>query len=112
MRKRPYEIKVRMNENELSHLSEMVAKTDFNREDSLRLMIAGYTVQEVPKDYLKFSMEMARICSTLRYNSMNTCLTYEEKATLLDASKELSSIAAEMRRIYEPYYKERKSKHD
>ena len=112
MRKRSHEIKVRLNDRELSHLNQMVAKTNYTREDFLRLMIAGYTVQEVPKDYLMFYMDMARICSTLRYNSMNTCLSSEEKATLLGAADEVVSIAEKMRDIYKPYYKERRSNHD
>lgn len=112
MRKRTHEIKVRLNDQELSHLNQMVAKTNYTREDFLRLMIGGYTVQEVPKDYLMFYMDIARICSTLRYNSLNTCLSPAEKATLLSASEELVSIAAGMRSIYAPYYKERKTKND
>ena len=54
MRKRTHEIKVRLNDQELSHLNQMVAKTNYTREDFLRLMIGCYTVQEVPKDYLMF----------------------------------------------------------
>ena len=57
-------------------------------------------------------MDMARICSMLRYNSMNTCLSSEEKATLLGAADEVVSIAEKMRDIYKPYYKERRSNHD
>ena len=112
MRKRTHEIKVRLNDQELSHLNRMVAKTNYTREDFLRLMIAGYTVQEVPKDYLMFYMDMARICSVLRYNSMNACLSPAEKATLLGAAEELASVATEMRSIYTPYYKDRRPKHD
>ena len=112
MRKRSHEIKVRLNDTELSHLNRMVAKTNYTREDFLRLMFGGYTVQEVPKDYLMFYMDMARICSALRFNSMNACLSPEEKATLLNTADELASIAAEMRSIYKPYYKERKSNDD
>ena len=109
MRKRTHEIKVRLDDEELSRLNEMVAKTNYTREGFLRLMIAGYTVQEVPKDYLMFYMDMKRICSALRYNSMNACLSPEEKATLLNAADELSSVVAEMGRIYKPYYKERRA---
>ena len=112
MRKRTHEIKVRLNDRELSHLNKMVAKTNYSREDFLRLMIAGYTVQEVPKDYVMFYMDMKRICSTLRYNSINASFSPTEKAALLGAADELSSMVAEMRRIYKPYFKERGSNHD
>ena len=112
MRKRTHEIKVRLNDKELDHLNKMVGKNNYTRENFLRLMIAGYTVQEVPKDYLMFKIDMARMCSTLRCNSLNTCLSPEERATLLNAANELASVAAEMRRIYTPNYKERRQKHD
>lgn len=69
-RKRPHEIKVRLNDKELNRLNKMVAKTNYTREDFLRLMIEGYTVQEVPKDYMMFHMDMARICSMLRYEEI------------------------------------------
>ena len=109
-RKRPHEIKVRLNDKELNRLNKMVAKTNYTREDFLRLMNEGYTVQEVPKDYMMFHMDMARICSMLRYNSLNRSLSDTEKATLIGAADELSSVATVMSGVYEPYYKERKSK--
>jgi len=110
MRKRQHEIKVRLNDKELARLNKMVAKTNCTREDFLRLMIAGYTVQEVPKDYIMFYADISRICSMLRYNSTNAALSPAEKATLLEAAGELSSVTAVMMSIYKPYFKERKSR--
>ena len=109
-RKRPHEIKIRLNDKELDRLNKMVARTNYTREDFLRLMIEGYTVQEVPKDYLLFHMDMARICSMLRYNSLNQSLSDIERSTLIHAADELSSVVSVMSSVYKPYYKERKSR--
>ena len=41
MRSRPHEIKIRLNDKELDRLNKMVARTHFDRETFLRLMLEG-----------------------------------------------------------------------
>lgn len=111
MRKRTHEIKVRLNDKEFDHLNKMVAKTLYNRETFLRLLIGGYTVQEVPRDYIMFRMDMVNTCAELRRTArFNGSLSEEEKTRLLDVADQVASVIAVMKSIYWPYYKERKTK--
>ena len=111
MRKRTHEIKVRLDDKEFDHLNKMVAKTLYNRETFLRLLIGGYTVQEVPRDYIMFHMDMVNACSGLyQAAKYNSSLSEAEKAHLFDIADQLSSVIAVMKSIYRPYYKERKTK--
>ena len=109
-RRRPHEIKIRLSDKELDRLNRMVAKTNLTREDFLRMMIEGYTVQEVPKDYMMFQLDLSRACSMLRYNDLNRSLEPYEKAQLLQAADILTSVGTMMYSIYKPYYKDRNEK--
>lgn len=108
MRTRTHEIKVRLNDKEFDHLNQMVAKTLYNRETFLRLLINGYTVQEVPRDYIMFRMDMVNVSAELRQTAkFNDSLSEAEKSRLLDVADRVASVIAVMSSIYKPYFKER-----
>lgn len=104
---RPNTIVLRLNDEELTRLNEMVAKTVFNREQFLRKMLDGYTVQEVPKDYIMFRRDMINACGALnQIPRFCTSLTPPEKTLLFNIADQLQSVIAVMNSIYRSYFKE------
>ena len=88
MRKRNKSIIIRLTEEELRHIDDMVENSYLDREDFLRKLLSGYTMVEVPKDYRKFNIALFQIASMLSHFDFN------------------SSLEHMISDIYTPYYKE------
>lgn len=102
MRKRNNEIKVRLTDEELTHLDAMVERTIFSREGFIREMLAGYQIREKPGDeFSKWIMEMRRVGSLL-----NQVLQRSNSVGFIDATavKKASADLWELEKyIYEFY---------
>lgn len=105
MRTRTHEIKIRLTDQELDHLNRMVAKTPYTREGFLRLVLAGYTIQECPKEYLEFRAALLRIGTALNLLPWNKAFTTDEKTRLNALNCRLWEILTMLDRVYTPYYK-------
>ena len=49
MRSRRHEIKLRLNDREYARLNDMVERSIFSREEFIRMVLAGYQIQESPR---------------------------------------------------------------
>ncbi len=66
MRTRKNEIKLRLTDEELTHLDGMVQRTIFTREGFMRHMLAGYQIREKPPDeFVDWIMELRRVGTLL-----------------------------------------------
>ena len=112
MRTRTHEIKIRLNDEELAHLNEMVSSSNYSREVFLRFLLNGYVMQECPRDFIMFKKDVLQIINELRTLRWNNALTEEEKAKLMKTEDEAGELVRMMTRVYWPYYKEKKEKYD
>ena len=105
MRERTHEIKIRLNDEELAHLNEMVSRSIYNRETFLRLLIDGCTMQECPKEYNEFRVTLIRLASNLKLFKFNSALTPEEERRLMQIGDEVWALVKEQNCIkqYEYY---------
>ena len=108
MRYRDHEVKFRLNDNELEHLNKMVGQSPYNRETFLRLMVAGYSMREVPKEYLQFRMELIRMASDLRLYRWNKSLSEQQVKELDKLSGRIWEFIRRLNKVYWPYFKEEK----
>lgn len=106
MKKRTHEIKLRLDDEELQRLNETVAKTIFNRESFLRVMLEGFTIQEYSKSYTEFSITMRRIGTQQNLLNWNKSLSPEGRADLKQLARELWDTLMQLNRVYMPCYKE------
>lgn len=111
MRTRTKEIKIRLNEKELEQLNRMVEKSIFNREEFIRMRIAGYEIQEKPDVEINQLMidirNIAGALMRLSSKSVTTKLTDEELVPLLELVKRLIEMEKILYKVYLPYYKEK-----
>lgn len=112
MRERTHEIKIRLNDEELTHLNEMVSRSIYNRETFLRLLLNGYSMQECPKEYNEFRVTLIRLASDLKLFRFNAALTPEEESRLMEIGDEVWALIKKLNIIYAPYYKEKKEKYN
>ena len=112
MRERTHEVKIRLNDEEFTHLNEMVSKSIYKREVFLRMLLNGYIMQECPKDFFLFKKDVIQIITDLRTLRWNTSLTEEEKMKLLKTADEIGDLVRMLTKVYWPYYKEKKEKYD
>lgn len=112
MRARTHEIKIRLNDEELAHLNEIVGKSIYKREVFLRLLLNGYTMQECPKEYNEFRVTLIRLASDLKLFKFNSSLTPADEARLMQIGDEVWALVKKLNAIYAPYYKEAKEKRD
>ncbi len=108
MRSRPHEIKIRLNDQELDRLNKMVAKTLYDRETFLRLMLEGYTLRDTPKEYLTFDWELRKLASDLRLYRWNQSMSEQQRQELDRLAGRIWDFINRLKDIYFPYFKEKK----
>ena len=111
MRKRNKSIIIRLTEDELKHIDEMVDNSYLDRENFLRKLLSGYIMAEVPKDYRQFSIDLMQIASRLKGFNFNDSFTPAEKDELWSLSDRLWELYGMLMDIYTPYYQEWQRKH-
>ena len=108
MRQRANEIKLRLNDKELDRLNKMVARTHYDRETFLRLMLEGYTLRETPKEYKAFDRELRRLASDLRLYRWNESMSEQQRQELDRLAGRIGDFIDRLEDISVPYYKEKK----
>ena len=108
MRQRANEIKLRLNDKELDRLNKMVARTHFDRETFLLLMLEGYTLRESPRDYKEFEWELRRLASDLRLYRWNESMSEQQRQELDRLSGRIWDFIHRLDDIYFPYFTEKK----
>ena len=107
MRQRANEIKLRLNDKELDRLNKMVARTHYDRETFLRLMLEGYTLRETPKEYKAFDWELRRLASDLRLYRWNESMTEQQRQELDRLAGRIWDFIHRLDDVYFPYFKEK-----
>ena len=102
MRKRQREIKIHLTEAEYKRLTEQVEKTTYSREAFIRACLAGKTIVELPKDYMRFTADMRRIATQVQLMKWNASLSESDKQRLYQLGTEISET---VRRINDVYFK-------
>lgn len=105
MRTRTHEIKLRLDDAEYTRLNEMVSRTIYSREQFLRQMLAGYTVRESPKDYIRFRMEVCRQLAEIRDLLRRTPMTDADRAALRRMADEMVAALKRMDNGHMPSFK-------
>ena len=108
MRARRHEIKLRLNDREFTRLNEMVARSIFSREEFIRMVLAGYQIQESPREYLQFRHEILHRLDEIYAQVWNRPVTDE---TLKEIKRIHSDIGRTLNEIAEactPYYRMRR----
>ena len=108
MRSRKHEIKVRLNDAEFDWLNEMVERSIFSREEFIRMMLAGYTLQEAPKEYIKFRYEILHKLDEIEGHVRNRPIKDETLVEIKRIRSELGKTLNEIGEAYIPYYKQRR----
>ena len=112
MRSRRHEIKLRLNDREYARLNDMVARSIFSREEFLRHMLAGYTLQEAPTDYIRFRYEILHKLDEIDAQVRNRPITDETLIEIKRIHSDIGRTLSEIGEVYIPYYKQRRIKHD
>lgn len=105
-RKRTHEIKIRLNDQEFNRLNRMVEKSIYNRETFLRKMLEGYSIREMPKEFLVFREDLTRIASDLRLFRWNQSLSIEERYNLDKLADQTWELVRQMNRAFMPCFRE------
>ena len=107
MRSRTHEIKIRLNDAEFNRLNEMVERSIFSREEFIRLMLAGYTLQEAPKEYIQFRKELSSKLTEIHLQVMQLPISDPVYQEIKRLSAEIGKTLALIGEICIPYYKQR-----
>ena len=107
MRSRKHEIKIRLNDAEFDRLNEMVERSIFSREEFIRLMLAGYTLQEAPKEYIQFKKELYGKLNEIHKLVMRLPISDPVYQEIKRLSAEIGKTLNEISNICMPYYKQR-----
>ena len=107
MRSRTHEIKVRLNDAELARLNEMVKRSIFSREEFIRMMLAGYMLQEAPKEYIKFRYEILHKLDEIEGHVRNRPISDETLMEIKRIHSDIGRTLNEISDICMPYYKQR-----
>ena len=107
MRSRKHEIQVRLNDAEFDRLNDMVKRSIFSREEFIRMMLAGYTLQEAPKEYIRFRYEILHKLDEIEGHVRNRPITDETLMEIKRIHKEIGQTLNEISDICMPYYKQR-----
>ena len=107
MRSRTHEIKLRLNDAEFDRLNDMVSRSIFSREEFIRLMLAGYTLQEAPTEYIRFRYEILHRLDELGKLVMDRPMTDEARLAIKRIHAEIGQTLNEIGEICIPYYKQR-----
>ena len=108
MRQRANEIKLRLNDKELDRLNKMVARTLYDRETFLRLMLEGYTLRDTPKEFMAFDWELRRLASDLRMYRWNESMSEQQRQELDRLAGRIWDFIHRLHDVYFPYFKEKK----
>ena len=100
MRKRQREIKVHLTEAEYNRLTEQVEKTVYSREAFIRACLAGKTIVELPKDYIRFTADMRRIATQLQLMKWNASLSESDKQMLYRLGREIHEAVRQLNDVY------------
>jgi hypothetical protein len=112
MRSRTHEIKVRLNDAELARLNDMVKRSIFSREEFIRMMLAGYTLQEAPKEYIQFKKELSGKLAAIHLQVMQLPISDPVYQEIKRLSSEIGRTLALIGEICMPYYKQRGIEYD
>lgn len=112
MRSRRHEIKLRLNDREYARLNDMVARSIFSREEFIRMVLAGYQIQESPREYLQFRHEILHRLDEIYAQVCNRPITDETLKEIKRIRSEIGRTLNEIGEVYIPYYKQRGIKHD
>ena len=112
MRSRRHEIKLRLNDREYARLNDMVERSIFSREEFIRHMLAGYTLQEAPKEYIQFRKELSGKLTEIHKLVMQLPISDPVYQEIKRLSAEISKTLALIGEICIPYYKQRGIKYD
>lgn len=112
MRSRRHEIKLRLNDREYARLNDMVERSIFSREEFLRHMLAGYTLQEAPTDYIRFRYEILHKLDEIDAQVRNRPITDETLVEIKRIHSEIGETLHEIGEVYIPYFKQRGIKYD
>ena len=96
MRSRRHEIKLRLNDREYARLNDMVERSIFSREVFLRHMLAGFTLQEAPTEYIKFRCEILHKLDEIEGHVRNRPITEE---TLVEVKRIRSELGKTLNEI-------------
>lgn len=107
MRSRKHEIKIRLNDAEFNRLNDMVARSIFSREEFIRLMLAGYTLQEAPKEYIQFKKELSSKLTEIHLQVMQLPISDPVYQEIKRLTAEIGRTLALIGEICIPYYKQR-----
>jgi hypothetical protein len=107
MRSRKPEIKVRLNDTEFNRLNDMVARSIFSREEFIRMMLAGYTLQEAPKEYIQFKKELSSKLTEIHLQVMQLPVSDPVYQEIKRLTAEIGRTLALIGEICIPYYKQR-----
>ena len=112
MRSRRHEIKLRLNDREYARLNDMVERSIFSREEFIRHMLAGYTLQEAPTEFLQFRMELLQKLNAIQTLVQDRPISDHVYQEIKRLSSEIGRTLALIGEICIPYYKDRGIKHD
>ena len=112
MRARRHEIKLRLNDREFTRLNDMVARSIFSREEFIRMVLAGYQIQESPREYLQFRHEILHRLDEIYAQVWNRPITDETLVEIKRIHSEIGRTLNEIGEVYIPYYKQRGIKYD
>lgn len=104
MRTRNHEIKLRLNDRELARLNDMVERSIFNREEFLRMMLAGYTICEASTEYREFRHELIRKMDEIRTLLRENPTTDADRLGLRALLEETGAVIRRMDEAHLPYY--------
>ena len=107
MRSRKHEIKIRLNDAEFDRLNEMVKQSIFSREEFIRMMLAGYTLQEAPKEYIQFKKELSGKLTEIHLQVMQLPISDPVYQEIKRLTSEIGRTLAMIGEICIPYYKQR-----
>lgn len=112
MRARRHEIKLRLNDREFTRLNDMVARSIFSREEFIRMVLAGYQIQESPREYLQFRHEILHRLDEIYAQVWNRPITDETLMEIKRIHSEIGKTLHEIGEVYIPYFKQRGIKYD
>ena len=108
MRARRHEIKLRLNDREFTRLNDMVARSIFSREEFIRMALAGYQIQESPREYLQFRHEILHRLDEIYAQVWNRPVTDETLKEIKRIRSEIGRTLNEISAACTPYYRMRR----
>ncbi len=108
MRTRRNEIKIRLDDQELSRLDAMVAKTVQSREGFIRQMLAGYQVEAPSEDVRELVRQITRLGTNINVMFRNmTIKGFVSQDQFLKATDELWEARDMINSLFRPYHMKR-----